>query len=693
MQYRPRAYTAIITIVAAFSMVVFCSTSVVAVERDFNVEEQAAINSLNAVLEQAFGDSQPGDLKADVALINRVYESGSVPVIVRLRDSDLPYGVFSVRQRPRSENIAALQGTVVDDMAAQTAGDESGLNIKRFSMIPAMAVQVDVEGLEALLDHPNVIDIVEDVPVPPALDGSVPLIGGGLEGSFSTYTGQGQTVAILDTGVDKNHPFLSGKVVSEACYSSNVPSAGATSLCPGGVTESTAVNSGLNCDTSKVSICSHGTHVAGIAAGKGGDFSGVARDASIIAIQVFTLFNNPARCGGADSCVLSYTSDQIKGLERVYALRNTYAIASANMSLAGGKFSDPCNGASQKPIIDSLRAAGIATVTASGNAGYTSSMGAPACIDSAISVGSTTSVDAVSYFTNSAYFLSLLVPGSSIISSVPGAAYQSMSGTSMAAPHVAGAWAVLKQAQPDATVAEVLSALQDTGVSITDMRTDAGNRVKPRIDLQSALDELNKCEDSSECDDGLFCNGVETCSGGICVAGTLPCGGDRPVCDEGSERCVECLNSAECDDGVFCNGVEFCSDETCLAGTEPCGSDTPGCDETTDRCQECTDRTDCQSGSTCMANICVEAGKLTIVQKKLYSRKLLKKSKKLKLTITAAEGFNLYGTIDPGPFKLVKAKPNVKKGRLKVILRVPVGFPAGTVEIWVGSFKGNVTIL
>ncbi len=429
MQYRTRTYTTITAIVAVFSMVVFFYTPVVAAERDFNVEEQAEIDSLNAVLEEAFGGVSPGDLKADVALINRVYESGSVPVIVRLRDSDLPYGLFSDRRSSRSENIASLQGTVVDDMVAQAAGDASGLNIKRFSMIPAMAMQVNVEELEALLDHPNVLDIVEDVPVPPALDVSVPLVGSELDGSFLTFTGRGQAVAILDTGVDKNHPFLSGKVVSEACYSSNVPSAGATSLCPGGVTESTAVNSGLNCDTSKVSICSHGTHVAGIAVGKGDNFSGVARDASIIAIQVFTLFNNASYCGDSGSCVLSYTSDQIKGLERVYALRNTYAIASANMSLSGVTYADPCNSVSHKPIIDSLRAAGIATVAASGNSGNTNSIGSPACIESAISVGSTTSSDAVSYFTNSAYFLSLLVPGSSITSSVPGAAYQSMSGT------------------------------------------------------------------------------------------------------------------------------------------------------------------------------------------------------------------------------------------------------------------------
>jgi len=83
---------------------------------------------------------------------------------------------------------------------------------------------------------------------------------------------------------------------------------------------------------------------------------------------------------------------------------------------------------------------------------------------------------------------------------------------------------------------------------------------------------------------------------------------------------------------------------------------------------------------------------LTIVQKKLYAKKLIKKPKKLKLKITGDAGFNPDGEIDPGPFELVKAKPNAKKGKLKLVLLVPVGFPAGTYEIGVGNYKGNVTI-
>ena len=106
----------------------------------------------------------------------------------------------------------------------------------------------------------------------------------------------------------------------------------------------------------------------------------------------------------------------------------------------------------------------------------------------------------------------------------------------------------------------------------------------------------------------------------------------------------------------------------------------------------CTDRTDCPSGFACMANICVVAGELTILQGKHYFKKLGKKHKRLNLKITGDAGFNPYGAVDPGPFTLVEAKPNAKKGNLKLIVRVPVGLPEGTYEIWVGNFKGNVTI-
>jgi len=527
-----------IVLMAAMAALLYAGT-VSAGDEPASLATPAQIASLNARMEQIFSDiPEPGE-KVSSVLVDKVYGGGRIPVIVRLRESGQPYGLFSDKTRLRSAMISSLQDTVLGDVTAQASVDKAALYAKRFSMIPGMALQVEMSELEALMAHPNVIDIIEDVPVPPTLLESVPLIGADPDGSFSAYTGSGQTVAILDTGVDKSHPFLSDKVVSEACYSTTNTTYGCTTLCPDGSEASIAVGSAAPC----VEDCEHGTHVAGIAAGKGAGFSGVAEDADIIAIQVFSLFDNTNYCGSSNPCTLSFLSDQILGLERVYALRDTYEIASANMSLGGGSYATACDTDSRKSIIDSLHAADIATVVSSGNDGYLSSIGAPACISSAVSVGSTGDstgsgivTDEVSSYSNSADILDLLAPGQWITSSVPGTGYGTWAGTSMAAPHVAGAWAVLRQAYPEATVAEVLGALQSRGVSVTDTRVGAGSRVTPRIDVQAAIAGLSPCSVDADCDDGLFCNGVETCEVGSCVAGSSPCQADES-CNEATDSC------------------------------------------------------------------------------------------------------------------------------------------------------------
>ena len=112
-------------------------------------------------------------------------------------------------------------------------------------------------------------------------------------------TGDGYAVAVLDTGVDKNHTFFNdangSAVVSEYCASTTYIDGGVnviSSLCPAGAATSAASGSGLNCD-SNVPGCDHGTHVAGIVAGRPtslsiGTVRGVAPDADIIAIHVFS---------------------------------------------------------------------------------------------------------------------------------------------------------------------------------------------------------------------------------------------------------------------------------------------------------------------------------------------------------------------------------------------------------------------
>jgi uncharacterized protein YegP (UPF0339 family) len=125
-------------------------------------------------------------------------------------------------------------------------------------------------------------------------------------------------------------------------------------------------------------------------------------------------------------------------------------------------------------------------VTASGNDGEPDAISFPACVTGAVSVGSVDKTDEVSYFSNISPLVSLLAPGGSILSSVPGGDFDVYDGTSMAAPHVAGAWAILKQATPDASVDQLLSLLQQTGVPITDTRYGIGH-TKPRINVAGAM--------------------------------------------------------------------------------------------------------------------------------------------------------------------------------------------------------------
>jgi subtilisin family serine protease len=365
--------------------------------------------------------------------------------------------------------------------------------LRAYDTIPYLAVEIGPEGLTELeAAGLHVRRVIEDEEHEPVLAESGPLVQAPAAWA-SRWDGTGTVIAIVDTGVAAGHPFLSGKVIEEACYSGG----GATSLslCPNGATSQVGPGAGARCP---IASCNHGTHVAGIAAGDGESagqaFSGVARGARIMAVQVFSRTS--------PNSVSAFTSDLAAALERVYLLRNQYTIASINMSLGNSTRNTTfCDTNVLKPIIDNLRAAGIATVIASGNNGYLNGISSPGCISSAISVASTTKSDQVSSFSNVAPFLSLFAPGSNIRSSLAGTTFGSLSGTSMATPHVAGAFAVLRQARPTASVTQLLGAMQSTGLPIADVLT-----TRPRLRVGQALTSLGAARDVTETDfngDGL----------------------------------------------------------------------------------------------------------------------------------------------------------------------------------------------
>ncbi len=418
------------------------------------------------------------------ALLNVAEKYGRVRVIVRLE----PDALFAAQALDQAAVLDAAQTTVL----SQLAGTEARLTAA-YDFIPFMALEVDAAALELLAGMSLVSAIEEDVPAPPSLSSSIPLIAAD-QAWQAGYTGAGQTVAILDTGVDNAHPaFTTGgnRLVAEACYSTTSATYGSISLCPNQAAVSTAPGSADDCvdETAGYNVaqrdCEHGTHVAGIAAGNDGQMAGVAKEANIIAIQIYSLFTNRTWCGYSN-CLLSFTSDQISGLERVYELRETYDIAAVNMSLGNGRYTEICDAREygRKAAIDKLREAGIVTIVAAGNNGYQDALSAPACISSAVSVGATDNQDKVASFSNRADFLDLFAPGTDIEAPIPGGTAVKQ-GSSMAAPHVTGAWAIIRQAHPDASVNQILAIMKQNGEPVSDAH---GVASAPRLNVAQVVD-------------------------------------------------------------------------------------------------------------------------------------------------------------------------------------------------------------
>jgi subtilisin family serine protease len=404
-------------------------------------------------------------------------DGGRRHVIVELAVETSPEGLLA-----GSDAIAAQRGRI-EAVGRALAGrlPPGGHRItRRYRTLPFIALEADAATLRLLALEPMARGLSEDRLAGPVLAESVPLVEAD-RAWYAGYAGRYQAIAVLDTGIDPLHPNLRAKVVEEACFSAN-------GSCPDGGSSQTGPGAAVPCGWA-AATCAHGTRVANIAAGSGGGFSGVARDARLIAIQVFSRLSGQACQGtGEDPCARSFTSDQVAGLEQVALLSPSLRIASANLSLAGGAWATQAACDADNPAIraavQNLLSLGIPTVAAAGNGGFTGALSAPACVSGVVSVSSTNDTDVVSSFSNSAEFLTLFAPGERITSAVPGDGFDTASGTSYAAPHAAGALAVLKQAAPGAAADGLVRALIDNGVPVIDHRNGL---LKPRLAVDAAL--------------------------------------------------------------------------------------------------------------------------------------------------------------------------------------------------------------
>jgi subtilisin family serine protease len=411
----------------------------------------------------------------------------------------------------RDRNSAFIQAAFDADLALDNAISMTRntvlyqLNGKRyqvnrtFSTLPCMALTVTEEALEKLKSLPEVLRIIKDKPMPlpetfevqddnsdlsdPLLGDTLEIVGAQVAWGFG-FGGEGWYVAVLDTGIRTTHEMFQGKHIVEHCFALGEDWFDTENGdCPNGKTEMSGPGSAAHYEGQY----GHGSHVAAVAAGNDYDeHFGVAKDANIIAVQVFSYFTSE---GG----VLSWSSDQLKGLELVYNLRNTYNIASVNMSLGSEEgYTDFCENSSRAQAVANLRAVGIATVIAAGNESRCNAVGDPACIPGAVSVSGTDKQD--NEYMNGNWhdaMVDLLAPAVGVRAAAGNgdSSYYSGTGTSNAAPHVAGAWAIMKQFDENMTIDDILLTLQVTGTMITSYRCE-GREPKPRFNIGDALMSL-----------------------------------------------------------------------------------------------------------------------------------------------------------------------------------------------------------
>ncbi len=354
-------------------------------------------------------------------LVAQAKATGRVDVVVQLRDH------------------AADPATVQRDATAlvATVAPPASRPVSVLDSFGVVSMAATADDLAQLAASPLVGRVEPDLLLAPALDHSTVQVGAPTAWAAG-YTGAGRAVAVIDSGVDGTHPALVGKVIHEACFSNNG--------CPNGQT--TMIGAGAAKPCSWGDGCEHGTHVAGVVAANG-QYRGVAPDASLVAIQVFSP-SSGATCGGAATCPRARTSDVLAALNHVnqLAVDNTVGmpIVAVNLSLASDVTSTGCDDSILAAAVNTLWSHNVATVVAAGNSGKQGELSIPACISSTVSVGAVDGNDAYWSVSNVSPALDFFAPGVNVTSSWPGGTWRAASGTSTASPHVAGAWAVAAQA-------------------------------------------------------------------------------------------------------------------------------------------------------------------------------------------------------------------------------------------------------
>ncbi|HEX6052874.1 MAG TPA: S8 family serine peptidase, partial [Gemmatimonadaceae bacterium] len=376
--------------------------------------------------------------------------------------------------RLRSD-VAAAQRSAIG-----RARPEALVALRRYEAVPAFSANVrSEEAVRALASDRGVRRIDLDVGGTGQLSTSVAVIAA-TERHQVGNRGQGVVVAILDSGIDTDHPDLADAVVHQACFGDDGGLIDGVGFCPGG--SDRRVGPGAAEDDA-----GHGTFVSGIIASNGVvSAPGVAPDASIVAIKV-TDDCSPSGCFYA-------FSEIVAALDYLITNNATLEVRAINMSFGTNDlFAGGCDNAAAFTMagaaaINTLRSMGVIAFAAAGNDGSGTMMPAPACLSNVVSVGASDDFDVVAAFSNSNATTDIFAPGVSITSDFLSGGTFTAGGTSAASPHAAGCAALLIDSGEALTPAAIETRLETSPFRVTDPTNSLSF---PRVDCSySALAAL-----------------------------------------------------------------------------------------------------------------------------------------------------------------------------------------------------------
>ncbi|UGY91049.1 S8 family peptidase [Streptomyces gobiensis] len=358
--------------------------------------------------------------QASVPDVGRIL--GTSPDVGRILGADSPdaiAGSYIVTLKSGSEGVPA-RSEAGKDLARKYGGK---IHQTYGTVLNGYALRLDVDQARQLAADPKVVSVAQDTKVSISGTQSTPPSWGldridqpdlPLDKSY-TYpdsAGSGVTAYVIDTGVRTSHQDFGGRATSGYDFVDN--------------------------DRIAQDGHGHGTHVAATVAGSS---YGVAKGANVVGVRVLD-------DGGSGT-----TAQVIAGID--WVAKNARKPAVANMSL-GGVLNTQLDEAVRNAI-----ATGVTFTLAAGNDGLLADLTSPARVDEAVTVGATEANDSRAYFSNWGSKLDLFAPGVSITSAwnKSDTATKSLSGTSMAAPHVAGAAALHLASNPSASPAQVSQAL------------------------------------------------------------------------------------------------------------------------------------------------------------------------------------------------------------------------------------------